>query len=101
MALKRHLSVVAGYLSVKLRRAVGLAFGYGLLLIALLAVLNALRIVAMILLGAPPDSTSVFFVMVNLGTTLVVGTGGLVVLQRVRHTGGYGANLDWGRVLGP
>lgn len=40
--------------------------------------------------------------MANLGTTLVGGTGGYVILQRVRRTGaGYGVGLNWGRVLGP
>jgi hypothetical protein len=45
---------------------------------------------------------AVFFVMASLGAAFVVGTGGYVVLQRVRRTGaGYGVNLGWGRVLGP
>lgn len=91
-----------GYLIVKFCRAAGLTFGYGLLMIALLAVGNALRIVALILLGTSPGPTFAFFIMVNVGTALVIGTGGYVVLQRVRRTGaGYGVDLDWGRVLGP
>lgn len=84
------------------RRAVGLAFGYGLLAVALLAAVNALRFVALALLGSLPATDAVFFVMVTLGTALVVGTGGCVVIRRVRRLGsGYGADLDWGRVLGP
>lgn len=84
------------------RRTVGLAFGYGLLAIALFAVMNALRIVALALLGSFPVTVGIFFVMTNLGIALVIGTGGYVVLQRVRRTGGgYGADLSRGRVLGP
>jgi uncharacterized membrane protein len=93
---------MVGHPRVNFRRAAGLAFGCGLLLLALLAGVNALRIVVQILLGSSPDAVSVFFVMVNLGTALLVGTGGYVVLQRVRRTGaGYGVDLGWGRVLGP
>ena len=84
------------------RRAAGLAFGYGLLVIALLAAVNALRVVALVVFGSVPVTVAVFAVMVNLGAALVVGTGGYVALQRVRRTGaGYGVGLDWGRVLGP
>lgn len=84
------------------RRAAWTAFGYGMLAFGLLATVNAVRVVAGVLLGATPATTAVFFAMVSLGAALVVGTGGYVVLQRVRHPGsGHGANLDWGRVLGP
>ncbi|WP_257301211.1 hypothetical protein [Haloarchaeobius sp. FL176] len=84
------------------RRAAGLAFSYGLLVIALLAAVNALRVMVLVLFGSIQVRAAVIVVMANLGAALVVGTGGYVARQRVRGTGaGYGADLDWGRVLGP
>jgi hypothetical protein len=86
---------------VEVRRAAGLVFGYGLLVLALLAAVNALRIGALGLLGSFPVTDTVFSLMVNLGAALVVGAGGYVTLQRVGGIEGYGVDLDWGRVLGP
>lgn len=84
------------------RHTAGLASGYGLLVISLLTVINAIRGVAIVVLGSFPVTAGAFFVITNLGIALVAGLGGYVVLQRVRRTGGgYGVNLDWGRVLGP
>lgn len=86
----------------ELRRAGWLVVGYGLLLFGLFAAVNAVRLAAVALLGTTPATTAVFLAMVSLGAALVLGTGGYVTLQRVRHPGsGHGANLDWGRVLGP
>lgn len=83
------------------RRVAGFAFGYGLLAVAVVAVANALRLVVLGAVGSIVVTDAVFFVMGNLGGALVVGTAGYVVLQRVRRTGGgYGVDLDWGRVLG-
>ncbi|SEL79735.1 hypothetical protein SAMN04488691_10869 [Haloferax larsenii] len=91
-----------GGLDMNFRRAAGLVFGYGLLAIALFTVVNSVRGVARVLFGSLPITAGVFFVMANLGAALIVGTGGYVVLQRVRRTdAGYGVDLDWGRVLGP
>jgi hypothetical protein len=87
---------------VEYRRTAGLALGYGLLAIALFSAVNAVRIATLGFLGSITVTRAVLFIMSNLGITLVVGTGGYVVLQRVRRTGGgYGVDLDWGRVLGP
>ncbi|MFD1600300.1 hypothetical protein [Halobellus rarus] len=98
----KTLTPTAGYLVVRFRRAAGLAAGYGLLTIALLAVVNAVRIVTLTLLGSHAYPIAVFFAIVNLGIGLLIGTGGYVVLQRARrHGAGYGVDLDWGRVLGP
>lgn len=84
----------------RIRRAAGLVLGYGLLGIALLAVVNGLQTVALGLLGALAFRPVVFVTMASLGAALVVGTGGVVVLQRSGGGTGYGTSLA-GRVLGP
>lgn len=86
----------------RVRRAIGLAFGYGLLAVALAAAANALRVLTLTVLGSAAVTDVVFYAMVNIGAALVLGTGGYVLLQRVRRIGaGRGVTLAWGRVLGP
>lgn len=84
------------------RHVAGLALGYALVAIALVTAGNAARIIALGFLGSLLVTRIVFYTMVNLGIALVVGTGGYVAIQRARRIGGgYGVDLDWGRVLGP
>ncbi|KTG09053.1 hypothetical protein AUR64_14725 [Haloprofundus marisrubri] len=68
-----------------IRRVIGLTFGCALLAIALLFVVNALEIVTLFLVGTVPLKQTLFLQLTNLGAALVVGSGGYIVLQRVRQ----------------